>query len=508
MKYVPEDTDFRSFIEELKKSSQIEFSEDLIDIISESGDMAGSPYAHWRWKKKFIADVVIWPEKEEEVVEIVKLANRFSVPITPRGAGTCYFGSNNPTFGGIILDLKRMTNYNVNKDENKVITQTGISFQTLNNNLIEDSFELGGYPSSALASTIGGWVGTGGSHGIGTYHYGSFVDQILDMKVVNPMGDIQIVDSKKDIDKFFGTCGIFGIITEISLKIYPCRKKKSLFIGYNKLNDLISMIQKIKQMDNLYLISFTDKNYEMRNLNISNYNYYFFIVLIEGNETFSHSKEQIEKISKKYSGNLLSNEISEQKWKAYLKQETKIKRDTPVLTLQSIKTNLENCKDLIKNFEALAEKRILNHCIYGSINHDLSVRLLLITPTDNKKIYHFLASKALSHRIVKNIYKTEKGEVYSYGLQNSIYLDKFESDKVEKWRKLKSDVDPNFIFNPLKLVETKTSYRRINTIFEMNLFWRKIAAKIKTAKRVNFPKDKSLSKKPEQTTLGKNLKSD
>ena len=53
-------------------------------------------------------DFIVWPETTQEVVAIVKLAVRRSVPLVPFGGGSGVCGGAMATGGGIVVDLKRM----------------------------------------------------------------------------------------------------------------------------------------------------------------------------------------------------------------------------------------------------------------------------------------------------------------------------------------------------------------------------------------------------------------
>lgn len=47
-----------------------------------------------------LPEAVVWAHSTEEVAAVMKLANRFIVPVTPRSAGTSVSDGAIPTFGG------------------------------------------------------------------------------------------------------------------------------------------------------------------------------------------------------------------------------------------------------------------------------------------------------------------------------------------------------------------------------------------------------------------------
>ena len=58
---------------------------------------------------RVMADVVVTPASETEVVQVLAACHRHQVPVTPRGAGTGNYGQAMPLSGGVVLDLKRLT---------------------------------------------------------------------------------------------------------------------------------------------------------------------------------------------------------------------------------------------------------------------------------------------------------------------------------------------------------------------------------------------------------------
>ncbi|MGZ3941928.1 MAG: FAD-binding oxidoreductase, partial [Bacteroidia bacterium] len=53
----------------------------------------------------FVPEVVVKPTTTQEVSEILKLANKELITVTPRAAGTGLSGGALPIFGGIILSV-------------------------------------------------------------------------------------------------------------------------------------------------------------------------------------------------------------------------------------------------------------------------------------------------------------------------------------------------------------------------------------------------------------------
>src|SRR5205823_2575704 len=53
-------------------------------------------------------DVVVFPKTAEEVAAVVRIANEYSIPFLPRGAGTGLSGGALAVEGGIVIALQPM----------------------------------------------------------------------------------------------------------------------------------------------------------------------------------------------------------------------------------------------------------------------------------------------------------------------------------------------------------------------------------------------------------------
>ena len=92
------------------------------------------------WEMK--PDLVVLAETTEQVSEIIKAANRYNVPITPKGAmgGGGLGGS---LRGGILLDLSLMERIvSIDVDRLKAVVEAGCSFYALSQELFKRGLML------------------------------------------------------------------------------------------------------------------------------------------------------------------------------------------------------------------------------------------------------------------------------------------------------------------------------------------------------------------------------
>ena len=187
-----------------------------------------------------IPDIVVWPNNTSQVSEIMKLANKLKVPVTPRGAGTCLSGGPVPARGGILLVLTRMKKIlEVDIANLQVLVECGVVWQDLNNELIPYKLFLPPDPASKEACTIGGCMAEC-SGGVRAVKYGTFRDWALGLQVVLPNGEVIETGAKTrkgvsgyDLTRLFiGSEGTLGVITRARLRIFPLPRYRLVMSAY------------------------------------------------------------------------------------------------------------------------------------------------------------------------------------------------------------------------------------------------------------------------------------
>ncbi len=199
-------------------------------------------------------DYVVMPSRIEEVVEIVRLANREKVPIVPKGGGLSLTGLVIPQKGGIVLDMKRMGKIlEVNEKASYVIVEGGTTHGALKSHLIKNYPHLRhSMPDSPPIATI---VANAVIHGQGrlTQQHGFNSEMVCGLEVVLPTGEICKIGScaispywfskgppMPDLSSlFFGWFGTTGIITKLALKLYPMKKIRDAMLFLTDRADLV-----------------------------------------------------------------------------------------------------------------------------------------------------------------------------------------------------------------------------------------------------------------------------
>jgi glycolate oxidase len=193
------------------------------------------PYSHdeipdRRWGH--MPECVVRPRSAAEIAEIMKLANRERIPVTPRGAGSGLSGGAVPIFGGIVLHCDRMNRIlEVDRDNMMVVVEPGVVTNQINELLKDDGLFYPGYPMSLETCFIGGNVAenAGGAKAV---KYGVTGRYVVGLELVTPTGDVVSLGGKlvKDVTGYdilhlmVGSEGTLGIFTKIILKLLPLPK--------------------------------------------------------------------------------------------------------------------------------------------------------------------------------------------------------------------------------------------------------------------------------------------
>ena len=215
------------------------------------------PYSHDEIAEKAYAhmpDVVVKPRTAGEIAQIMKLANREKIPVTPRGAGSGLSGGAVPLHGGILLSLERMdTILEIDKQNMVAVLEPGVITNDLNILLVENGLFFAGYPMSVESCFIGGNVAenAGGGRAV---KYGVTGRYIIGLEVVTPEGQIIQLGGKrvKDVVGYdlihlmVGSEGTLGIFTKIFIKLLPLPSRKvDLLVLFRDIASAVSLVPKM-----------------------------------------------------------------------------------------------------------------------------------------------------------------------------------------------------------------------------------------------------------------------
>ncbi len=181
------------------------------------------------YDKKYVAELLLFPESTEHVSEIMKIAYKNRIPVTPRGAGTGLSGGALPAWGGIVMSFEKMNRIlELDRENLTITTEPGVVTAEINRMASQHGLLYAGDPCSGGASFIGGNIAenAGGNKVI---KYGATGAQLLALEVVLADGSVTWFGGKRRKDVtgldfvhlMAGSEGILGVITKAVLKLMP-----------------------------------------------------------------------------------------------------------------------------------------------------------------------------------------------------------------------------------------------------------------------------------------------
>ena len=142
--------------------------------------------------------VVVLPENEAQIVDILKICLRLNVQIVPRGAGTGLSGGAMPIADGVVLSTARLNKIvKLDPHARTAVVQPGVRNLAISEAAQAHGLYYAPDPSSQIACSIGGNVAEN-SGGVHCLKYGLTVHNVLRVRVVTIEGDITIVTSTDD----------------------------------------------------------------------------------------------------------------------------------------------------------------------------------------------------------------------------------------------------------------------------------------------------------------------
>jgi glycolate oxidase len=218
----------------------------LVDIVGEDF-VSNQPEDLFTYSKDLGTSEPKWPEyvvvpkTTEEIQKIVLFANQEKIPIVPLGGGMSLAGLALPLKSGITMDMKRMDQIiEVNEKGRYMVVEAGISHGKVMSYLHKHHPNLmHSEPGAPPAATIGGNLAIHGQGDL-AHPYGFNSDMVNGLEVILPTGEIARFGScaigsgwftmhpLPDLGLFLGWGGTTGIITKVSLRLFPYKKFREM----------------------------------------------------------------------------------------------------------------------------------------------------------------------------------------------------------------------------------------------------------------------------------------
>jgi glycolate oxidase len=429
---------------------------DEIDILLHSGDLAPLPESLIKVYGIKPPDALVFPRDTAQVSAILKYAYDRDIPVTPRGAATTATGAAIPVEGGIALDLFRLNEIvEFNTEDEYITVGAGAPWKRIVDYVENRGFQLGGYPSSAPSATVGGWFGAGASAGVGVPKYGPAGDQVMSMKVVLPDGRIEET-GPRECWLFIGAEGTLGVITEVTLKIYPKLQRRFFMYEFETLDAGVDALDKLWRLKPYFLTTVDAGLADMLNevgMHMPVKPLTIVGMVDGGDEGLQTRWMAVESTCKE--GKFLGEKPAEEEWENRFKVGLSFKKLGPSMMALEVRVPVPELFPLVQELkETLKGERWGLETLQGDHGTISVVIYMLADERDKvgflKKFSYIITAARLAFK--------HNGFLFGVGLHNTSHMNRLHGEAFDFMRSLKMKADPKETMNPSKTVQVRMPY--------------------------------------------------
>lgn len=212
--------------------------------------------------------VVVKPGRVEEISRILVLANKYRIPVFPRGGGTGLVGACIPTMSGIVLSLERMNAITVDVNNMMAEAEAGATLRDLIEAAEKANLSFPLHPGDEGAQ-IGGLIAcnAGGARAVRT---GVMRNYVKGIELVLPTGEVirlggKLLKNNVGYDLMqliIGSEGTLGIVTKAWIRLQPRdAASATIIIPFKERRDALGLVPRILQEGiNPLAIEYVEKN--------------------------------------------------------------------------------------------------------------------------------------------------------------------------------------------------------------------------------------------------------
>lgn len=403
-----------------------------------------------------IPDGVVLIKEIEDIVKVFQIANEEKIPVIPRLGATSGFGGCLPYKKGVVVDLKGLKQeFIVDPGDLSVTVSSPYVFSDLQRSLNMQGFSLCSYPSSLYSGTIGGWFAQDGS-GIGALKYGGSLDQVKEIEVVLPTGEIKNFSDENKLSLFAGSQGTLGIITKLKLSVKFNTPLSYKACTYDSAKDLVVGLKSLNNLDIFSVWVMNPKQVALLN-STSDYTLperYLVIVSKEVNykEEESEFYANFNQTIRENKGQILDDRYVKDIWEHRFRTFSLLKNTKTFLFGEAV-IPIDKSDQYIKKIETF-------------FNNQIQIEGTMISPEKLSLLYFIKEKDEISdiktamlfmkfYKIMKKAVKY-KGYPYTTGLWFSGYYKHiYGNEQLLSYKAYKKSVDPKKICNPGKVISPR-----------------------------------------------------
>lgn len=420
---------------------------------------------------KNLPDAVVFVENIDQVQTVVKLANKYKIPIICRGAGTNVVGACVVEHGGIILNFSKMNKIiNISPENMTATVEPGVVLGHFQREVEKFGLFYPPDPSNLAVSTIGGSIAQS-SGGAKSFKYGTTKDYVIDLKVVMANGEILRTGANTIKNAtgynlntlFVGSEGTLGIVVEATLKLIPKPESKKVLMAYfDSVKEAVLAVNSIIEQ-RIYpaTIDFMDKNAiqtveKFYPANLLTDKEATLIVEIDGFEcSMQYQEDIIVNILNASNASKIQVSHNEEEynkiWTARRSSMGACAKLKPNVTTDDVIVPRENLEALVLGIRAICEKYNLDVCMVGHVGDGSVHPQIPIDYNDEEEYRCYKLAKSEIYDLTAKLGGILSGE-HGIGSEKRNHIHKvINSVALDYMRQIKKTLDPKNILNPYKI---------------------------------------------------------
>lgn len=429
-------------------------------------------YGYDNSRRHSLPERVVFPERHEQVVAIVRVCIEHQIPLVARGRGTGTTGATTPTAGGIVLSTERMDRIiKVDPDNRLMIVEPGVTNQRVQDEAAKVGFFWPPDPTSAAFCSVGGNLAYN-SAGPRAVKYGTCRENVLGLRAVTGRGkELRTgVHTTKGVVGYdltrllIGSEGTLAIITEATLKLTPLPEtKRTMRATYSDVRSATAAIVRIMAqpvtpcalefMDNL-AINMIRKHTKIE---LPKHAGAILIIEVDGLHSEIDAIAQLTAAAARNSG-LMELTIADtpttvkELWETRKALSPALRNVAPKKINEDVVVPVARLPELIEGLADLANRHRITIVNFGHAgNGNIHVNLL-VNPDDAAEMERARKCLGDTFTLVLKLQGTLSGE-HGVGLEKRDFVAlELSSEALAVMREIKQVFDPSNILNPGKLL--------------------------------------------------------
>ncbi|KAG2193186.1 hypothetical protein INT47_002878 [Mucor saturninus] len=430
-------------------------------------------YSNNSYHNEGAPNIVVYPSSTEQVAEVVKICNKYDLPIIPFSGGTSLEGHFSAPKGGVCISFTEHMDKIIafHPEDMDIVVQPGVQWEDLNIFLKKENLFFPQDPGPGAC--IGGMVGTSCS-GTNAVRYGTIKEWVINLTVVTADGKISKTRQRArkssagyDLTKLFiGSEGTLGVVTEITLKLAVLPQVETVAVcDFPTIRDAAAVVPDLVRAGvQIGAVELLDSEM-MKAINLANPDLghsekptLFFKFSGGSDISVQHEIKIVSEITKKHQGGVFKYAKNEQEkmtlWegrKIALWSSTLLKPNASVWTTDVV-VPVSRLPELIAETQKDIDGSFLPCPLVGHVG-DGNFHVFILFEKDKEEEYQ--EAKRLNKNLLERAIRMEGSITGEHGVgigKKNFMVQELGQNTVDMMKTIKIALDPKGLMNPEKVL--------------------------------------------------------